>query len=531
MAIREATFSSFESDAPYSRDEVFRIIPIASCLTNNGIITEINQKFSDLFDYQMVEILGHDLRCLANRSDTQIQPSDALQPLSHKSGKIIWVKVRNEALLDNYVIWIFEDASEQKGLKMLNHRLEQSVSNEVEKRTRHTRKTNAEYRKEIEQLQYYDVSLTQSREKYRVLFQNSQNGIIFADDNGGISQINDAMRLLMNARNLVEFNHTSVMQICHELDNSEKFSIADIVRQFVKDMLSEKVRRIVHIDRPNGKSLWTEVRSTRMHVKDFSAAITFIDRTDEILSREREAQHRRRLNRISRVSLAGHMGTALTHELGQPLNASIGYAAGLEHRVKDALPERQDISDGLHQLQFELHRACNLLKNAHSFLTGKPPQHEPVELGKLLNSTAISLRGQLSEMHIQFRINITNDGAYVVLGNPIELQQVFINLILNSMDALVDSAIAAPKIEIQVSLCPNNNVRISVSDNGPGIEAGAHDNIFEPYHTTKENGLGLGLAICRNILEAHGGMLWAEDSPNRGAIFYSTLPLKMADNK
>ena len=165
----------------------------------------------------MVEILGHDLRCLANRSDTQIQPSDALQPLSHKSGKIIWVKVRNEALLDNYVIWIFEDASEQKGLKMLNHRLEQSVSNEVEKRTRHTRKTNAEYRKEIEQLQYYDVSLTQSREKYRVLFQNSQNGIIFADDNGGISQINDAMRLLMNARNLVEFNHTSVMQICHEM--------------------------------------------------------------------------------------------------------------------------------------------------------------------------------------------------------------------------------------------------------------------------------------------------------------------------
>lgn len=469
---------------------------------------------------------GRPLNILSSRGeDGPVWHDGSETPIVDASGSLRWCLVKHFAaggakLSDH---WLITDVSKQVEARNTAWRLRDRWKQNVRERTTQVRESNVEYRRELKRFRATDVAQLESREKYRVLFQNSRTGIAFADDDGGISQINPAMRILLAARNMVEFRKLAMQPICRLATLHDMFSIADLVRRLATEVLGETSSRLFSVQLPSNRTIWLEANSVRMHVKDFGAAVTFTDRTAEVRARESEADQQRHLNRVGRISLAGHMSAALAHELGQPLNASISYAAGIAHHVHTALPDRADIHRAARQLEDQLRQAGDVIKNVRNFVAAHSPGDEMIDLSLLVEATVELLQLPLREADISVDLRASRMDA-VVRGSRVELQQVLVNLIFNAIDAMRDAGTKRPAIRIAIAIMPDQRAELSIADNGPGVSREVTDQIFTPYHTTKKDGLGLGLAMSRNIVEAHGGRLWLDEDRTRGARLCFSLP-------
>jgi len=508
--------------------EACQLLPIAACVSQNDLLIDANRAFKALFGFDISETGPIPLNRLGTRGNGP-EPSTEPCALQDHAGRTKWCRIFR--LYDEgIVIWLFESASKERALHEKVHRLENRVRNQVESKTVAVRRANVEYRQELEKMRVFDVGLTQSREKYRVLFQNSEAGILFVNDAGEISQINPAMQLLVGARNQIDFRKIADEPICSIHSQDARISLGELARHLVKDVIGEQ-EYLVAIRRPGKSEIWADVRCTRMHVKDFSAALTFRDCTSEILASRREAEQRHQLNRLGRISLAGHLGSAVAHELGQPLNACMSYLGGLEHIVGSE-PEPASVRHGLSQIRKELCRASDVLKNMRQFVSHHSPVCQAVCIKQLVHHTEELLVPTMRDGGITMELAMSLDNGTMVEGNAVEIQQVLVNLAMNAFDALFEAKPAKPVVRVAVEKHPSEAIVCTVSDNGPGISPELLDQLFKPYHTTKNGGLGLGLPMCRNIIESHGGLIWAESDVEQGATFHFTLPISgIADTK
>ena len=167
-------------------------------------------------------------------------------------------------------------------------------------------------------------------------------------------------------------------------------------------------------------------------------------------------------------------------------------------------------------------RAHEIVRNLRKLLTKRELQMEPVDLDEIARTALLLIKADAARRGIA--ITATLDGALpAILGDPVHLQQVLLNLIVNACDAMADVPPDDRVITIGTA-DRGDSVDITVSDHGPGIPPNAVEAVFEPFVTTKEHGLGLGLAICRSIVSSHGGRMWASNNPDRGATFHVVLP-------
>jgi len=228
------------------------------------------------------------------------------------------------------------------------------------------------------------------------------------------------------------------------------------------------------------------------------------------------------LARVSRISEMGTMASSLAHELNQPLAAIANYLEGAisllgQSDDEDVLMARAALQEATQQSL----RAGRIVRGLRDFI-GRGDSEKTIEsLGKLISeANALALIGA-REQGVEVSMRLDPEVDMVMVGR-VQVQQVLINLIRNAIDAMAGSA--RKYILIQSEPYAHGFVRVGVEDSGTGIETDVAARLFEPFQTTKDTGMGLGLSICRTIVEAQGGTIWVEPALDGGTIFYFTLP-------
>jgi C4-dicarboxylate-specific signal transduction histidine kinase len=213
----------------------------------------------------------------------------------------------------------------------------------------------------------------------------------------------------------------------------------------------------------------------------------------------------------------------MAHELSQPLAAILSNAQAAEILVARNEINSAQISNILHDIVTDDKRAANVIARLRALIKRGEFQPAALRTNDLIRDVLGLVHYELMARHVRA---VTDLAANLpeIRGDSIELQQVLINLILNAVDAMAETPENARLITIRSKQVAGDQVLISVADTGCGIPVGGEETIFEPYHTTKPRGLGLGLSLSRSIVAAHGGRLWAENLVPRGAMFQFTVP-------
>lgn len=236
------------------------------------------------------------------------------------------------------------------------------------------------------------------------------------------------------------------------------------------------------------------------------------------------------LAHVGRISEMGTLASSLAHELNQPLTAITSYCQGaadlLEGKVDS---ERLSMArEAIRETGEQALRAGQIVKRMRDFLSHGETEHQVEELTRLIaEANALALVGT-REHGIDVQVNLDAACNHVFVDR-IQIQQVLFNLIRNAIDAMLQSSVRS----LTISSEPRSDgyVQISVSDTGNGIDEAVADQLFQPFVTTKRTGMGIGLSICRTIVESHGGRIWFEPGPDGGTIFRFTLPKAEASDE
>jgi PAS domain S-box-containing protein len=249
--------------------------------------------------------------------------------------------------------------------------------------------------------------------------------------------------------------------------------------------------------------------------------ITERKRADE--EREKLRQLEADLAHINRVNMMGELAAALAHEIRQPIAASITSAnACLRWLARDP-PDLERARAAAARIEQDGNRAADVINRLRSFYKkGTPPERGIVNLKDIIREMTALLRRETARHSIKIHSELDEDMPNV-LADRVQLQQVFMNLMLNAIDAMKDTG---GKLTISSRLTPEGQLIVSIGDTGVGLPAENTERIFDAFHTTKPQGTGMGLAITRSIVEAHGGRVWATANQEAGATFHFTLPAK-----
>lgn len=264
------------------------------------------------------------------------------------------------------------------------------------------------------------------------------------------------------------------------------------------------------------------VRATDRRTTDGGVVSIRTDITDR--KRAEEIRHRQEaeLAQVLRRASMGEMASALAHELSQPLAVIVNFANGLLRRIDTETVSTSDLENALGQIRDAAQRSKEIIKHVRDFVNLSRPQIQRESLNSIITEVNQLLHGSIKRNNIGMDISIPFDDIGI-LANRIEIEQVVFNLLKNSIDSLISSKTRKPQINIKAKLSGKTTVVILISDNGDGIDRHLADNIFNPYITTKESGLGMGLSISRTIIEGHGGRLTLARAGPRGACFRFTL--------
>ena len=225
---------------------------------------------------------------------------------------------------------------------------------------------------------------------------------------------------------------------------------------------------------------------------------------------------------MSRYTALGEMASTLAHEINQPLTAISNYLRGSQ-RLLDRIDGEQTplLRDALGKAADQALRAGHIIRRLREFVSRGESERRIENLAKLIEdaSTLALVGAREAGITASFRLDPKAD---LVLADRIQIQQVLVNLIRNAMESMIETA-TERRLEIASAACAGDVVEVSVADTGPGLAPEVASHLFQPFVTTKRKGMGLGLSICRTIVEAHGGKIWVDDRPGGGTVFRFTL--------
>jgi two-component system sensor kinase FixL len=243
-----------------------------------------------------------------------------------------------------------------------------------------------------------------------------------------------------------------------------------------------------------------------------------VDRSE----RDELHHHRREIAHLARVSALGELAGSLAHELNQPLTAILSNAQAAQ-RFMEARPiNLPEIHETLKDIVADDCRAGEILRKIRTLVKKGDVELQPLDIGGVVREVALLVRSDAVVRRIRTTLDIA-DNLPLVQGDKVQLQQVVLNLLLNAFDAVHGGHPDDRVVAVRVSAEPDAMVRITVRDRGHGLTVDQLDEVFKPFYTSKPHGMGLGLSISRTIVAMHGGRLWAENNPDRGASFYVML--------
>jgi two-component system sensor histidine kinase TtrS len=238
-------------------------------------------------------------------------------------------------------------------------------------------------------------------------------------------------------------------------------------------------------------------------------------------------QQQQKMDHLARLGILGELSSMLAHELNQPLSAIGNFARGMERRIESGRMNPEPLLEASREVAEQADRAREIMQRIRAFTRKRESRHEPTRLGEVIAS-AVTLFAGMGEQAPRVEVNAGIEA--VVLADRLQIEQVLLNLLKNGMDAMQNSPSDERLLRID---CVRENrgagrfCRVCVVDRGVGLDDSGRSHLFEPFYTTKPDGMGLGLSLCKSIVEAHGGRLWAEPGPrpHHGLAVCFTIPL------
>jgi two-component system sensor kinase FixL len=284
------------------------------------------------------------------------------------------------------------------------------------------------------------------------------------------------------------------------------------------------IGRVVVGQRRDGSTFPMELAVGEMRVADRRFFTGFVrDLTDHQETEARLQELQSELVHVSRLTAMGEMASALAHELNQPLSAIANYLRGARRLLdKGDAADLPRLSEALDKAGDQALRAGEVIHRLRDFIGRGETERRIESLSKLIEeASALALVG-VKELGVRVTMRF-DPRADLVLADRVQIQQVVINLLRNAIDAMRGAA--RPQLEVRVAPEAGGFTLVTVSDTGSGLSEEVCARLFEPFMTTKKDGMGVGLSICRTIVEAHGGSIWANNNDGAGATFAFTVPL------
>jgi signal transduction histidine kinase len=244
-----------------------------------------------------------------------------------------------------------------------------------------------------------------------------------------------------------------------------------------------------------------------------------LDQTERERLRRLEAD----LAHMNRLSVMGEQAACLAHEVKQPIAAARNNARAALNFLDRHPPDLDEVREALGCVVGDADRAGDIIDRIRDHITKAPPRTDRFDLNKAINEVIVLAQGTINTNRVSIQTCLT-DGLPPVQGDRVQLQQVVLNLILNAIEAMSSVEAGARELLISSEHSQADGAHVAVRDSGPGIDADRLERVFEAFYTTKSGGVGMGLSICRSIIDAHGGHLWAGANEPRGAVFQFTLP-------
>jgi signal transduction histidine kinase len=239
-------------------------------------------------------------------------------------------------------------------------------------------------------------------------------------------------------------------------------------------------------------------------------------------SDERLQQQRERLEATAKLVAVGEMASMLAHQINQPLSAVVNYNRSCLRRLRSGHAEPGQLAEIMEQASQEAARAGAIIQRVREFVRKREPDRRPTEVNSLVEQTLSFMRAEAAKYNVALKFEPAG-GLPQVDADRIMIEQVIVNLIKNGIEAMKEVGWSR-ELRVATALDEGRFVRVSVSDRGRGVDAQAAEHLFQPFFTTKPEGMGLGLSVCRSIAEFHGGEIWATPDPAGGVSFHFTLP-------
>jgi C4-dicarboxylate-specific signal transduction histidine kinase len=229
------------------------------------------------------------------------------------------------------------------------------------------------------------------------------------------------------------------------------------------------------------------------------------------------------LAHMNRLSMMGELAASLAHEVKQPIAAGRNNASAALNFLDKQPPDLGEVREALGCIVGDADRAAQIIDRMRDHIKKAPPRKDRFDLNEAVNEVIVLARGEITKNGVSVDTHLT-EGTLPVEGDRIQLQQVVLNLILNAVEAMGSVQERPRELLISTGKTQANSILVGVRDSGPGIDPEHVERVFDAFYTTKQSGVGMGLSICRSIVEAHGGRLWAEANESRGGAFRFILP-------
>ncbi len=294
-----------------------------------------------------------------------------------------------------------------------------------------------------------------------------------------------------------------------------RLGLDDVPRELYDGEISHRLSgRLFHLrDRA---IRWVDGRVVRMEIAT--------DVTDRKRMEEAALQHQERLEQTSRLITLGEMASSLAHELNQPLSAIANYCMGSVNRLKSGDYRQEDILAAMEKASVQAERAGKIIRRTREFVKKSEPVRAAVVLAEIVEDAIGFADIEARKAAVNLRVDIPAD-LPLVFADRIMIEQVVLNLVKNGIESMQQTEASRRHLGVTARRDGERTVEVAVADRGHGITDEQAERLFVPFFTTKAEGMGMGLNICRSIVEYHDGRLWAQPNPGGGSVFRFTLPV------
>ncbi len=375
-----------------------------------------------------------------------------------------------------------------------------------------------------------------SEEEFRLIFENAPTGVAIIDIDGNYANVNPVLCDMLGYSKS-ELLTLSYKDITHpdDIEKSNKYFHKLLRGDFTGFSLD---KRYIRKDRKTINVILNVaiVHENVVLVHDAAGKPALlishiVDITEEIEVEEKNKVLQEQLAHMDRISMMGEMVAGIAHEINQPLTAIDTYAQAAHRRINADKIDYEKLKDLLEKISKTSKRASDVVSHLRSMVKRQTRKSISLSINSLIEDTIKLLETDIRADEFRIKLEL-NKELPNVMADSIQIQQVLLNLIRNAMDAAAKEVDQYKEITIRSSiLAGENRIKISVKDYGYGIDQDTAEQLFNPFFTTKQTGLGIGLSICKSIVQTHGGSLWFLPNADKGTTFHFSLPTALDNNE